>query len=98
MGLVAFTRTLAKEGIKYNIKANVIAPVRHSFDLARSNPCLPPGLQIAASSMTATIMPPEMLKHLTPDFVAPVVGVLCAPKVSLFSRQAESLMLNMGCS
>lgn len=30
--------------------------------------------------MTATIMPPEMLKHLTPDFVAPVVGVLCAPK------------------
>ncbi|KAI5452980.1 hypothetical protein NCC49_006513 [Naganishia albida] len=61
MGLVAFTRTLAKEGIKYNIKANVIAP-------------------IAASSMTATIMPPEMLKHLTPDFVAPVVGVLCAPK------------------
>lgn len=28
MGLVAFTRTLAKEGVKYNIKANVIAPVR----------------------------------------------------------------------
>ncbi|KAJ9098266.1 hypothetical protein QFC21_004595 [Naganishia friedmannii] len=61
MGLVAFTRTLAKEGVKYNIKANVIAP-------------------IAASSMTATIMPPEMLKHLTPDFVAPVVGVLCSSK------------------
>jgi hypothetical protein len=40
-------------------------------------------LQIAASSMTETIMPPEMLKHLTPDFVAPVVGVLCAPKVSV---------------
>jgi len=28
MGLVAFTKTLAREGVKYNIKANVIAPVR----------------------------------------------------------------------
>jgi NAD(P)-dependent dehydrogenase (short-subunit alcohol dehydrogenase family) len=26
-GLIAFTMTLAKEGIKYNIKSNVIAPV-----------------------------------------------------------------------
>ena len=28
MGLVAFTKTLAKEGVKYNIKSSVIAPVR----------------------------------------------------------------------
>ena len=27
MGLVAFTKTLALEGAKYNIKANAIAPV-----------------------------------------------------------------------
>ena len=27
MGLVAFTKTLAKEGAKYGIKASVIAPV-----------------------------------------------------------------------
>jgi multifunctional beta-oxidation protein len=45
MGLVAFTRTLAREGAKYNIKASVIAPM-------------------AASPMTETVMPPEMLKGL----------------------------------
>ncbi|KAH7106551.1 multifunctional beta-oxidation protein [Auriculariales sp. MPI-PUGE-AT-0066] len=60
MGLVAFTKTLAREGAKYNIKANVIAP-------------------IAASSMTATIMPPDMLKNLSPDFIAPLVVALCDP-------------------
>jgi multifunctional beta-oxidation protein len=27
MGLVAFTKTLAREGAKYNIKSTVIAPV-----------------------------------------------------------------------
>ena len=32
--------------------------------------------------MTATIMPPDILKHLTPEFIAPVVGVLTAPEVS----------------
>lgn len=28
VGLVGFTRTLAREGTKYNIKTNVIVPVR----------------------------------------------------------------------
>lgn len=59
-GLVGFTMTLAKEGVKYNITANAISPT-------------------AASAMTATVMPPDILKHLTPEFVAPVVGVLTAP-------------------
>jgi multifunctional beta-oxidation protein len=45
MGLVTFTKTLAIEGAKYNIKASAIAPV-------------------AASPMTETIMPPEMLTGL----------------------------------
>ena len=31
MGLVGFTKTLAREGLKYNIKANAIAPVELSF-------------------------------------------------------------------
>jgi len=30
MGLVAFTKTLAREGAKYGIKSTVIAPVRIS--------------------------------------------------------------------
>ncbi|KAH3379898.1 hypothetical protein KXV52_003698 [Aspergillus fumigatus] len=60
LGQVGFTETLAKEGAKYNIIANVIAP-------------------IAASRMTATIMPPEVLENLKPDWVVPLVAVLVHP-------------------
>src|SRR6201996_7979784 len=55
--MVGFTETLAKEGIKYNIIANVIAP-------------------IAASRMTETVMPPDVLESLKPDWVVPLVAVL----------------------
>ncbi|KAF5386978.1 hypothetical protein D9615_002108 [Tricholomella constricta] len=34
---------------------------------------------IAASPMTETIMPPEMLANLSPEYVAPFVAVLCHP-------------------
>lgn len=54
---VGFTETLAKEGLKYNILCNVIAP-------------------IAASRMTATVMPPEVLDALKPEWVVPLVAVL----------------------
>jgi multifunctional beta-oxidation protein len=57
LALVGFTETLAKEGVKYNILANVIAP-------------------IAASRMTETVMPPDILKNLKPDWVVPLVAVL----------------------
>ncbi|KAG8834667.1 hypothetical protein FRC18_001656 [Serendipita sp. 400] len=60
MGLIGFTKTLAREGAKYNIKATAIAP-------------------IAASPMTETIMPPEMLAGLKPEFVVPLVAVLTHP-------------------
>ncbi|KAG8905550.1 hypothetical protein FRB99_008749 [Tulasnella sp. 403] len=60
MSLVTFTKTLAMEGAKYNIKSSCIAP-------------------IAASPMTATIMPPEMLESLSPDYIAPLVAVLSHP-------------------
>ena len=63
VGLVGFTKTLAREGAKYNIKTNVIVPM-------------------AASAMTETIMPPEMLKGLKPEHIAPLVGVLTAKGVS----------------
>jgi len=55
--MVGFTETLAKEGLKYNIMANVIAP-------------------IAASRMTETVMPPDVLENLKPDWVVPLVAVL----------------------
>lgn len=57
LAMVGFTETLAKEGAKYNIVCNVIAP-------------------IAASRMTETVMPPDMLENLKPDWVVPLVAVL----------------------
>ena len=57
LAMVGFTETLAKEGIKYNILANVIAP-------------------IAASRMTETVMPPDVLENLKPDWVVPLVATL----------------------
>ncbi|KAF4467890.1 peroxisomal hydratase-dehydrogenase-epimerase [Fusarium albosuccineum] len=57
LAMVGFTETLAKEGAKYNILCNVIAP-------------------IAASRMTETIMPPDVLANLKPDWVVPLVAVL----------------------
>ncbi|KAI0710015.1 multifunctional beta-oxidation protein [Earliella scabrosa] len=60
MGLVGFTKALAAEGARYNIKAVVIAPM-------------------AASAMTETIMPPEMLANLKPEFVAPFVLAITHP-------------------
>lgn len=60
LGLVGFTETLAKEGAKYNIFANVIAP-------------------IAASRMTETVMPPDVLAQLKPEFIVPLVAVLTHP-------------------
>ncbi|KII89897.1 hypothetical protein PLICRDRAFT_40080 [Plicaturopsis crispa FD-325 SS-3] len=60
MGLVAFTKTLAREGAKYGIKSTVIAPM-------------------AASAMTETVMPPEMLTNLKPEYVAPFVAAVSHP-------------------
>ncbi|RSL99260.1 hypothetical protein CDV31_012269 [Fusarium ambrosium] len=55
--MIGFGETLAKEGAKYNILTNIIAPV-------------------AASRMTATVMPPNVLHYLSPKWVAPVIAVL----------------------
>jgi len=57
LAMVGFTETLAKEGAKYNILCNVIAP-------------------IAASRMTETVMPPDILENLKPEWVVPLVQVL----------------------
>ncbi|KAK3949116.1 hypothetical protein QBC32DRAFT_42508 [Pseudoneurospora amorphoporcata] len=57
LAMVGFTETLAKEGIKYNILSNVIAP-------------------IAASRMTETVMPPDVLALMKPEWVVPLVAVL----------------------
>ncbi len=73
MALVGFTETLAKEGAKYNILANVLAPG-------------------AASRLTQTVWPPEMMEAMNPDFVVPLVGVLvhesCKESGSIFEAGA----------
>ncbi|HYW93593.1 MAG TPA: SDR family oxidoreductase [Gammaproteobacteria bacterium] len=59
MGLVGFGQTLALEGVKYDIKSNIVAP-------------------IARSRMTEELLPPEVLKMIEPETVAPLVGYLCS--------------------
>lgn len=73
MALVGFTETLAKEGLKYNIHANVLAPA-------------------AASRLTQTVWPPEMMEAMNPASVVPLVGVLvhssCSETGSIFEAGA----------
>ncbi|KAK9321626.1 hypothetical protein V1517DRAFT_325953 [Lipomyces orientalis] len=57
LGLVGFTETLAKEGAKYGVFANVIAPM-------------------AASRMTQTVLPEDLLSMLKPEWVVPLVAYL----------------------
>ncbi|THC99195.1 hypothetical protein EYZ11_001283 [Aspergillus tanneri] len=59
LGILGFSRTLALEGAKYNIKVNTIAPN-------------------AGTNMTRTIMPEEMVQAFKPDYVAPIVALLCS--------------------
>ncbi|KAJ9049387.1 hypothetical protein DSO57_1025122 [Entomophthora muscae] len=58
MALVALSNTIAKEGEKYNIFSNVIAP-------------------IAASRLTENVFPPEIFAAMKPDFIAPLVALVC---------------------
>ena len=73
MALVGFTEALAKEGAKYNIHCNALAPG-------------------AASRLTQTVWPPEMMEVMKPDWVVPLVGVLvhssCQESGSIFEAAA----------
>lgn len=53
LGLVGMAETLAKEGFKYNINVNAIAP-------------------LARSRMTENVLPPHILKQLSPEKIVPL--------------------------
>jgi multifunctional beta-oxidation protein len=72
---------LAREGVKYNIKSNVIVPVSPSDPTPLDLDVRLTRGQLAASAMTETVMPPDMLKGLKPELIAPFVGVLTAKNV-----------------
>lgn len=61
-GILGFSRALFREGQKYNILVNTIAPN-------------------AGTNMTRSIMPEEMVQAFKPDYVAPLVVLLCSDKV-----------------
>ena len=66
MGLVGFTKTLAREGEKYNIRATAIAPVSPLYWPGKIRLIIS---KMAASAMTETVMPPEMLANIKVRYV-----------------------------
>jgi multifunctional beta-oxidation protein len=62
LGILGFSRALAREGAKHNIFVNTIAPN-------------------AGTNMTRNVMPEEMVQAFKPEYVAPLVALLCSDKV-----------------
>ncbi len=72
MGVVGFANALKLEGVKYNIKVNVIAPV-------------------AGTRLTEDVVPPEIFKRMSVDYVAPAVLYMCSEQC-----QDSGMIINAG--
>ncbi|KAK6373231.1 hypothetical protein LTR64_005153 [Lithohypha guttulata] len=70
-GIIGFTKTTAREGAKYNIKINVVAPT-------------------AGTNMTRTVWPEAEVQALKPDYVAPLVGLLCSDQAPVTGQIFEA--------
>jgi multifunctional beta-oxidation protein len=60
-GIIGFSKTIAREGAKYNIFVNSLAPS-------------------AGTNMTRTVRPESEVQMLKPEYVAPLVAILCSDK------------------
>ena len=54
--------------------------------------CAKLAVKLAASAMTETVLPPDILKGLKPEHIAPFVGILTAKNVSNRFRGLDELM------
>jgi multifunctional beta-oxidation protein len=59
--MVGFSRAIAREGEKYNIYVNSVAPV-------------------AGTNMTRTVSPEDVIRAMKPEYVAPLIALLCSDK------------------
>jgi len=85
MGLVGFAKTLAREGAKVRLFSPAPSLALLAPCLAHALPSCPPAqygihanaiAPVAASQMTETVMPPEMLAQLSPEMIVPLVAYL----------------------
>lgn len=84
MGIIGLSNTLAIEGKPNKQAATLDATARSHTPAARSHS--PPGARrniqvnvvapIAASRLTETVFPEDLLQALKPEYVAPLVGYL----------------------
>ena len=75
---MGFSRTLAREGVKVSSSSPFSRPrnnLTHS-NLFQYNIHTNAIAPIAASQMTETVMPPEMLANLSPEMIVPLVAYL----------------------
>lgn len=74
--LVGFSRTLAREGVKVRSPQSQQPPFSYSYLSQQYNIHTNAIAPVAASQMTETIMPPEMLANMSPEMIVPLVAYL----------------------
>lgn len=91
-GVIAFTRSIARENAKYNIMANVVAP--GPIDTPLLQQAVAGGGEHLLQAMTAA----TLLGRLgTPEEVAAAVVFLAAPEASFITGEVLGVSGGMGC-